>query len=269
MTAGRLCVFVLGWLVLLGLLAPLLFAAWVSFSPDSFLTPPTTAWSLKWYLAFAGDHRWTAALVRSLVIGGGAAVVALAAGVPLAYAVSRHRFHGRRLLAGAVLLPTCTPPVVLGMGLLPFLYAAGLWGHPVGLILAHGLIALPIVYLITRTQLVQTGPDLEAAARGLGASPWQTAVRVTLPLVSPALLAGAAAAFAISLNEALLTVFLTTPSNETLPAVIWPQLRFAASPLVAVASCLSVALGLLGVVAVGIVWRGVTRKTVSARHAAG
>src|SRR5262249_32967107 len=73
MIAGRWSVLFLGWLALLGLLAPLLFAAWVSFSPDSFLTPPTGAWSFRWYLAFAADHRWTAALVRSLIVGGGAA----------------------------------------------------------------------------------------------------------------------------------------------------------------------------------------------------
>jgi ABC-type spermidine/putrescine transport system permease subunit II len=263
MTPGRWIVLALGWLALLGLLAPLLFAAWVSFSADSFLTPPTGVWSLKWYVAFAADQRWTAAMARSAIIGAGAAVVALVTGVPLAYAITRHRFHGRGLLAGLVLLPACAPPVVLGMGLLPFLYAACLWGNPGGLILAHGLVGLPFVFLIVRTHLAQTGVDLEAAARGLGASPWQTAVRVTLPLLSPALLAGAAAAFALSLNEALLTVFLTTPSSETLPAVIWPQLRFAASPLVAVASCLSVGLGLVGVVAVGLVWRGVTRRPVS------
>src|SRR5262249_32957794 len=106
----------------------------------------------------------------------------------------------------------------------------------------------------------QTSPELEEAARGLGASPWQAAVRITLPLLRPGLLAGAAAAFAVSLNEALLTMFLATPSSETLPAVVWPQLRYAPSPLVAVASCLSAALGLLGVLALGLVGRGVARR---------
>jgi ABC-type spermidine/putrescine transport system permease subunit II len=67
---------------------------------------------------------------------------------------------------------------------------------------------------------------------------------VTLPLARPALLAGAAAAFAVSLNEALLTLFLATPSTETLPAVVWPQLRYSPSPLVAVASCASAAVAL-------------------------
>jgi hypothetical protein len=84
----------LGWLVVAVLLAPVVFAGWVSFSPDSFLTPPTGDWSGRWYMAFASDRRWIAALGRSLVIATLAAAVALAAGTPLAIAVARYRFRG-------------------------------------------------------------------------------------------------------------------------------------------------------------------------------
>ena len=236
-----------GWVAIAGLLAPLVFAAWVSFSPDSFLTPPAGEWSTRWYVAFASDRRWVAALGRSLLVGAFAAVVALAAGIPLALAVTRGRFHGRRFLAAGAMLPACVPPAVLGMGLLPLLFAAGLWGSPLGLVLAHGLLGLPVVFLVARNHLDQTPPDLEAAARGLGAGPWQVAFRVTLPLLRPAILAGAAAAFVISLNEAMLTAFLATPSTETLPAVVWPQLRYSASPLVAVASGASTLAAIVGV----------------------
>jgi ABC-type spermidine/putrescine transport system permease subunit II len=244
MTVRRLLALVFGWSAVGCLLAPLWFAVWVSFSPDSFLTPPAGEWSVRWYAAFAADRRWTAALVRSLVVGVASAGVAVAAGAPLAFAVARHRFGGRTLLSGGALLPACVPPAVLGMGLLPLLFATGLWGNLAGLVLAHGLVGLPVVYLIARNHFEQTSPDLEAAARGLGASPRQAAVRVTLPLLRPALLAGGAAAFAVSLNESMLTLFLATPATETLPAVVWPQLRYSPSPLVAVASCVSAAVAL-------------------------
>jgi ABC-type spermidine/putrescine transport system permease subunit II len=250
MNVRRLLLLLFGWSVVLAVLAPLLFAAWVSFSPDSFLTPPAGEWSLRWYVAFVHDRRWSAALVRGLIVGAGAAGVSLAAGVPLAYAVARCRFLGRALLGGAALLPACVPAAVLGMGLLPLLYAVGLWGSLTGLVLVHGLVALPVVYLVARTHFDQADADLEAAARGLGASGWQTFRRVTLPLMRPALLAGAASAFAISLNESMLTVFLATPRTETLPAVVWPELRYSPSPLVAVASCVSVAVALLVTAAV-------------------
>ena len=75
-------------------------------------------------------------------------------------------------------------------------------------------------------------------------------------MLRPALLASATAAFVGSLNEAMLTLFLTTPSMETLPAVIWPQLRYVASPLVAVASCLSVLSTLTGAAVVLLLFRG-------------
>jgi ABC-type spermidine/putrescine transport system permease subunit II len=249
MSVRRICLLLLGWAVVACLLTPLAFAAWVSFSPGSFLTPPTGEWSGRWYLAFAEDRRWTAALVRSLVVGVASAAVAVVAGTPLALAVARYRFGGNGLLAGAALLPLCVPPAVLGMGILPLLYAAGLWGNLLGLVLAHGLVGFPLVYLIARSHFAQTSSDLEAAARGLGAGPWQTAVRVTLPLARPAVLAGAAAAFAVSLNESMLTVFLATPTTETVPAVVWPQLRYSPSPLVAVASCVSVGVALIVAVA--------------------
>ena len=254
----------LGWLVIGALLAPVAFAGWVSFSPDSFLTPPTERWSVRWYVAFFHDHRWIAALGRSLVIAVLAAIVSLVAGGPLAFAVARYRFRGRTLLAVSVILPACVPPAVLGMGLLPLLAFADLWGNPLGLILVHGLLGLPVVYLVARNHLEQTSRDLEDAARGLGATRWQVTRRVTLPLLQPALFAGALAAFVISLNEGMVTIFLTTPDSETLPAVVWPQLRYAASPLVAVASGASTLAALGGILTLlRLFRRGLAPKSFS------
>jgi putative spermidine/putrescine transport system permease protein len=249
----------LGWSLVALLLTPLLFAVWVSFSPDSFLTPPTGAWSLKWYSEFIDDRRWMGALVRGLVVGTMSAIVAIIAGVPLAWAVARDHFLARRPLAALALLPACIPPAVLAMGLLPLLFVTRLWGSVIGLALVHGLLGLPLVYLIARSHFEQAGSELEQAARGLGATPIQTALRVTLPLMSPALLAGAAAAFAASLNESMVTLFLATPTTETLPAVIWPQLRYSPSPLVAVASCVSVSVALIVALIVGAASR-LTRR---------
>jgi putative spermidine/putrescine transport system permease protein len=246
----------LGWLPLAALLAPVGYAAWLSFSPGSFLTPPTRDWSLRWYAAFLDDPRWLAALGRSAGVAAGAAGIAVLAGVPLAIAVARHHFRGRTLAASIAVLPACVPPAALGVGLLPVLYAAGLWGHPLGLLLAHGLLGLPVVFLIAKSKLTQLDPALEAAAHGLGASAWQTARRVTLPLVRPAVLAGGAAAVVVSLNEGLVTIFLATPDTETLPAVVWPQLRYAASPLVAVASVVGTLAAAAGAVAAGRWVRG-------------
>jgi ABC-type spermidine/putrescine transport system permease subunit II len=269
MTGGRALGLACGWLAIVALLAPLGLAARVSFSPDSFLTPSSGAWSLRWYAAFLSDSRWAMALVRGLAVGVGAATVATAAGVPLAWAVARHRFAGRGLLAGLALVPAFVPPVVLAMGLLPLVFAVGLWGNPLGLVLAHGLVGLPVVFLVARSRLTELDPDLEAAARGLGATAWQAATRITLPLLRPAVLAGAAAAFAVSLNEAVLAVFLATASAETLPAIVLTQMRQGPTPVVAVASCIGIAAALLALVPVAVAVRMAGQSDSRAGRSAG
>lgn len=231
----------LGWLVVVLLLAPVLHTAWVSFSPDSFLTPPTGAWSLRWYRAFADDRRWTAAVGRSVLVAAAAAVLSVLAAAPAAYA-------GRRWLSAAILLPACLPAAALGMGVLPLMHLSGLWGSLAGIVLVHATLGLPVAFLIVRSHLTEQIRQLESAARGLGASRWQSVRRVTLPLLRPALVAAGLAVFVLSLNESLVTLFLATPSTETVPAVTWPQLRYSPTPLVAVASCVTAAVG------VGIVW---------------
>jgi ABC-type spermidine/putrescine transport system permease subunit II len=175
--------------------------------------------------------------------------VALPAGVCLALAVTRYHFRGRRLLAGAVLLPLFVPAVVLGMGLLPWVRVLGLWGSRLSLAAGHGLWSLPVVFLVTRAALEDLDPDLELAARGLGASGWLTFRRVTLPSIAPAVMAGALMAFVLSLNEFMIALFLATPEIETLPKVIWPNLRYTLTPLVAAASCITLLVTLLALVA--------------------
>jgi ABC-type spermidine/putrescine transport system permease subunit II len=232
----------LGCLLLAAVLWPLLYAVWVSFSPGELLRPPTDRWSLRWYRLFLASPRWTDALRTSLVVAALSVAVSLLAGTGLALAVTRCRFAGRRWLSRAVLLPLMVPGVVVGMGLLPLYQAVGLSSSAVGLALAHALGSLPVVFLVLRSALEEAGPDLELAARGLGAGPVRAFLHVTLPLVRPALLAGAAMSFILSLNEVVLALFLAVPPVETLPLVVWAELRYTLSPVVAVASCLSVAL---------------------------
>ena len=240
----------LGWGAILGLLAPMLHTIWVSFSPDSFLTPPTNVWSIKWYFAYLGDRRWVQATSESLLIAGMAGLLAVAAGAPAAWSLGKLTVARRRLLTILLLLPALIPPTALGFGLLPLVYFTGLWGTSLGLVLVHATVGLPIAFLIIRTCLPAKLGELEAAAAGLGANRWEVLRRVTLPLLTPVLLAAGIAVFVLSLNESLVSIFLATPSNETLPAVIWPQLRYSPSPIVAVASCVTAVLGMVGILTV-------------------
>lgn len=224
------------------LVSPLAYAVWISFTPGELLEPPAGDWSLRWYRQFFASRQWTDGLGRSLRVAAESVALALAGGFGLGFAVVRARFRGVDALASAVLLPLFVPAVVLGMGLLPLLRRAGGFGSEESIAAAHALVSLPVVYLMTRTALRDADPELERAAQGLGASGRMILLRITLPLLAPALASGAAMAFVLSLNEFVVALFLGTAGNETLPKVIWPSLRYTLSPLVAAASGVTLAL---------------------------
>lgn len=239
-------------LALLAMLAPFVYAVWISFTPGELLERPTDEWSLRWYRTFLGSAKWMWALattgeVALFSVGG-----SLVGGTGLAVAVTRYRFRGGRVLSGAVLLPLFVPGVVLAMGLLPLVMAIGLWETPVALAAAHCLVTLPVVFLLLRSALAGIDPDIERAARGLGAGPWLVFRQVTLPLILPSVLASAMVAFILSANEFTLALFLSSPRFRTLPAALWPEARYQETPIIAVASSLSV---LVTVVGMGIAAR--------------
>ena len=258
MLIRKLTIAVLGWGTIVCLLAPVLHTLWVSFSPDSFLTPPTTVWSIKWYVACFQDRRWMHAILQSLTVAGLAAGLAVATAAPAAWSTGKLTGTQQRFVSFLLLLPALIPPAALGFGLLPLVHYTGLWGTTLGMLLVHATVGLPIAFLIIRTCLPEQLSELETAAAGLGASRPEILRRVTLPLLAPVLFAAGIAVFVLSLNESLVSIFLATPNNETLPAVVWPQLRYSPSPLVAVASCVTAVIGTLGILTVLriLTWKG-------------
>ena len=237
---------VLGFGLLLVLLLPLIYVIWISFTPSELLQPPTGQWSLRWYQLFFTSPQWTQGLINSFWVAGMTVVGSLLTGGGVALAACRYHFRGVQLLSGAVLLPLFVPAVVLAMALLPLVHILGLWGTQISLAAAHSLWSMPVVFLVIRAALATLDPDLEQAARGLGANSITTFRRITLPVIAPALIAGAVMAFIISLNEFVMALFLSTPAIETLPKVIWPNLRYTLTPLVAAASSVTMLLTLLG-----------------------
>ena len=237
-----------GWCVVMMLLLPMMTTAWVSFSPDSFLTPPTGEWSGRWYRQFFADRRWVLAFGRSLTTAASAATLAVAVALPAVPVLARGRCRWARPV---LLAPACVPAVALSMGALPVAHRLGLWDTPFALILALAACGIPAVLLVSAPAF---GPELaerEEAARGLGAGRLAVARLVTWPAARPSAVAAWLVVFALALNEPVLAVFLGTPGTETVPAVAWPLLRFAPSPLVAVAAVLNVVVcgALLGLAA--------------------
>jgi ABC-type spermidine/putrescine transport system permease subunit II len=237
--------------VLTLLLMPLLFSILVSFTPSRYLELPRGEWTLEWYRRFFASPIWTEALANSLMIVAVTAAIAVPTAIATAIGLLRVHFRWRRTAESLLMLPMILPHVALAAGMLAAVRLTPLWGSHLGLALAHAVVAIPVAYLVLAASLKQVDPNLEAAARGLGASPWQVFRLVTLPLMLPAVLAATLFASIISLNEITLTLFLATRYTETLPRVIWPNLRFAITPLVAAASVILLLLTLPAVAAAG------------------
>jgi ABC-type spermidine/putrescine transport system permease subunit II len=229
-------------LVLAYLTVPLLFCLFVSVADSSTIATPFDAkrLSLRWYEEFLGDARWVGGLVNSLRIAAMTVPLALICGTSAALAFERWRFRARALLGVAILTPLFVPPVVLGMQSLALHQRIGLWGSPLSIAVAHSLWATPLVFTVMRAALALVPPELEEAARGLGAAPLRAFADVTLPLIMPALIISIFFAFVISMNEFVMTLFLATPRTQTLSTLIWPQVRYNLTPVVAAASGLTI-----------------------------
>ena len=225
-------------LALAYLLAPLLFCLLVSVADSTTLETPFASGrvSLRWYREFFADPRWLTGLSNSLQIALLTVPIALLCGTSAAVAFERCRFRGRAAIGAAILMPLFVPPVVLGIQSLTFHQRIGLWGTPLSIAVAHSLWAIPLVFTVMRASLAGIDPRLEEAARGLGASPLRAFLLITLPLILPGLLTSIFFAFIISLNEFVMALFLATPRTQTLPTLIWPQVRYNVTPVVAAAS---------------------------------
>lgn len=230
------------------LLAPLLLVLVISFNADAYLSFPPEEWSLRWYAALAQNEGFIEGLRTSLVIATTATALALLVGVPAALTLTRYKFRGQEALAAFFTLPLMVPTVVLGLGLLLILSPFRLVATYPGLIAAHVVLIVPFVIRTSATSLMTLPPEYQEAASGLGATPWHTFRRVTLPLVAPGVIAGAAIAFLVSFDETVVTLFLVGPSLTTLPVEIFRYVEYRTDPSVAALSVILVGVSVVGVV---------------------
>jgi ABC-type spermidine/putrescine transport system permease subunit II len=222
---------------------PLALAVWISFSDSTILAIPS-GYSLRWYAQLASSAQWRLATQNSLIVACMAALIATGAGLGLANHVRAMSARAAQMAELLILSPMCIPPVVLAMALLPMARWSGLYGTHLALALAHATWSLPLPYLLCKAALDGIDPQLIEAARGLGATPAQRWRRVILPLTAPSVGIGLALTFVLSFNEFIIALFIATPRTETLPRVIWPNLRYTLTPIISAASGVSMLLAL-------------------------
>jgi ABC-type spermidine/putrescine transport system permease subunit II len=239
-------------LVCLFLVVPVFIVVAMSFSNTSYLVFPPHGFSLRWYGSFFGSEQWMDAGWVSLRAAFLTAVLSLILGTGGAFAFVRGRFVGRSAAYVAALLPMIVPVIVTAVAIYSLFSRLHLVGTWWGFAVADTVIAVPIVVLIVSAALEGVNVSLERAAMILGASPLRALWEVTLPILAPALAAGALFAFITSFDESVISLFLSTTLTATLPKVMWDNLRFEISPTISAIAALLVGLSALTLVVGGI-----------------
>lgn len=246
-------------------------------------SPVTNVWrgfTLKWYAALASDRELLAGLWLSVKIAFATACGAVVLGTLAALALTRwRRFFGRSLFAGMVAAPLVMPEVIIGLSLLLMLVSLqrlteGLFGVGIperGLVtiwLGHLLLGMAYATVVVRSRLQTLDPRLEEAAMDLGARPHQVFWLVTLPMIGQALASAFLLTFTLSLDDVVLSAFLSGPGSTTMPLVIFSRARLGLNPSVNAVATLIIAGVALGIVVASLVAARRARLRAGERAAA-
>ncbi|MCI0547667.1 MAG: ABC transporter permease [Candidatus Rokubacteria bacterium] len=213
----------------------------VSFNPTAIMAFPPAGLSLRWYANALTYPQFQRAAVNSLWVTLGATLLALPIGTAAALALERSRLRTPNAWATVLLSPLVVPGVAAGLGFLILAAASGLLRSRAVLIAAHAALVLPFVVRSVWVSVRNLDPALERAAASLGASPWRAFRRVTLPLLRPGLVAGLLFAAIVSVNEFVVSLFISTRVTEILPVAMFTYVVNYTDPTIAALSSLFIA----------------------------
>jgi spermidine/putrescine transport system permease protein len=216
--------------LLVYLYLPNLLVAIMAFHPQRHAGFPIRSLTLRWWAElFHNATVWTA-VQNSLVVAAATTALTVVLGLLSAYALVRYRFRLKGALTGMLLAAMVVPYLVVGIALLSFWALLGVERGLHTVILAHVALALPYTTLVLAARLQGFDVSLEEAGMVLGASRATVFRRVTLPLLMPGVLAGAALAFSTSFDEFNVAYFVIGARHNTLPIYVYSSLRFGISP---------------------------------------
>ena len=209
--------------------------------------------TLDWYPTLFKNRRLLDAVSVTLRLAAVAVLASTVLGTLLGLALARIRFRGRAAAETLLLVPMVTPEIIMGLALLVFFFQFfGARGSFSQLALAHITFCISYVAIVVRARAAGMNPQLEEAARDLGASAFGAFRYVTLPLIRPAIVSGALLAFALSFDDYVVTTFNAGVGSSTLPLFIYGKVKFGVTPEINAISTIIVA---VTAVAVLVAWR--------------
>jgi spermidine/putrescine transport system permease protein len=265
-----------GWLALTGfsllffafIYAPLFVIVGYSFNSNPVNMMIWEGFTLDWYSGLFGlsdrttdvgnraayiesTDQMLAALRTSLTVAFFTTTISTVIGTATAIALARYRFRARGFYNGFLMLPMMMPDIVLGIGLLIFFVTLGMKLSLLTIIIGHCTFLTSYVFIIVQARIAGLDPALEEASADLGASEWTTLRKVLLPQLAPGIMGGALLAFVISMDDLVITYFISGVGDTTLPVFIFGMIRRGVKPeinaiatLIILASVVIAALGL-------------------------
>jgi putative spermidine/putrescine transport system permease protein len=221
---GRIAFAVWTVLILLFLFVPIALIVVYAFNASNVQSWPLPGLSTKWFSSTFHNAEMRSAFWLSIRAGLIATAIALLLGTLAAFAVHRFRFFGREAISFLLVLPIALPGIITGMALNSFISFSGVGFSVTTIIVGHATFCIVVIYNNVLARLRRTQASLAEASMDLGADGWQTFRLVTLPMIATALVAGGLLAFALSVDEIVVTTF-TAGTQSTLPIWIFGNIR--------------------------------------------
>jgi spermidine/putrescine transport system permease protein len=233
-----------GLLFLLLVYAPIILIVVFSFNSNPINMMVWSGFTFDWYRTIFGfpskvseatlyvesTSQLLQAVRNSLAVAGTTTLFATVVGTSTALAVARYRFRLQGFYRGLLMLPMIMPDIVLGIALLIFFVGFGVHLGLKTIIIGHCTFLISYVFIVVSSRLAGMDTTLEEASADLGANEWETFRRVTLPLIMPGIIGGALLAFIISMDDLVITYFISGVDTQTLPVFIYGMLRRGVKP---------------------------------------
>lgn len=216
-------------LMMVFIYVPIAFIIAYSFN-SSRLAADWSGFTLDWYASLFKNRRVIEALSNSLIVAAVSTVVSTILGTMAALSMKKLNRKLRAGMGGLLYLPIIIPDIIMGLSLLVLFTQFQIPMGKLTIIFAHITFSMSYVYVVVSTRLAGMGKQLEEAANDLGASAWQTFRYVTFPQIMPGIVAGALIAFTLSLDDFMVSFFVSGPSSTTLPIYIYGQVKRGISP---------------------------------------